>query len=467
MSSQHSRNASDESNATSMSYILEHVLQYPGSYEIPLRTMYTLNCVPRSQPLPKDRSRAHSPNGDSESGSPVTGQIAWTGAESATMNFTSQLMTHLNSLPTQPSSLPPTFIVSFVNRCFHPSLNLVDFPQALTALDYLRDLENRRRKEMIAAFERVHIHADSYESDMESVVESFPGIALWVRNVEGKNKKAESYYAQLWLGLRRWIMINELSMQPFNKLNCMGMLNTLLPPMQNESKYPSPFLNKDTVKGERNGFFEYIRLVQKNGPEVLKPLLNMNRCPGDETGWPSIQKIVDKYTKVAKQMIDDCLATAGPESFERCEMSKGKKTDSGVSFGTERRPSVVPSMHEKQSLEPTLKLATITKGPSALERITREFRRMRVKPRPEVEEIVRIRQPSVTDSMPQLADNTGKKSLKKAKSLASLKFSNGSSVSLSSRKGSDASPPLPQDVSLLKKHRLLYDASIKNGKNHA
>jgi hypothetical protein len=201
MSSNHSRNASDESNVTSMSYILEHVLQYPGSYEIPLRTMYTLNCVPRSQPLPKDLSRTNTANGNSAPSSPT----AWSGAETATMSFTSQLMTHLNSLPTQPSSLPPTFIVNFVNRCFHPSLQVVDFPQALTALDYLRDLETRRRKEMTAAFERVHVHSETYEADMAIMAEKFPGIALWVRNVEGKNRKAESYYAQLYLGLRRWV----------------------------------------------------------------------------------------------------------------------------------------------------------------------------------------------------------------------------------------------------------------------
>jgi hypothetical protein len=188
-----------------MSYILEHVLQYPGSYEIPLRTMYTLNCVPRSQPLPKDPSRTQTPDANSANVSPVTGQISWSGAETAAMSFTSQLMNHLNSLPTQPSSLPPAFIVNFVNRCFHPSLQLVDFPQALTALDYLRDLETRRRKEMKAAFERLHVHAESYESDMVTMAEKFPGIALWVRNVEGKNRKAESYYAQIWLGLRRWV----------------------------------------------------------------------------------------------------------------------------------------------------------------------------------------------------------------------------------------------------------------------
>jgi hypothetical protein len=202
MSSNHSRNGSDESNVTSMSYILEHVLQYPGSYEIPLRTMYTLNCIPRSQPLPKDLSRTNTNSGAS---SPVTGQMTWTGAETATMSFTSQLMAHLNSMPTQPSSLPPTFIVNFVNRCFHPVLHTVDFPQALTALDYLRDLETRRRKEMTAAFERVHVRKETFDADMAGMAEKFPGIALWVRNVEGKNKKAESYYAQLYLGLRRWV----------------------------------------------------------------------------------------------------------------------------------------------------------------------------------------------------------------------------------------------------------------------
>lgn len=209
MSSNHSRNPSEETNGTTNSYnmILEHVLQYPGSYEIPLRTMYTLNCAPRAQPLPRELSRAPTPTGNPGNVSPVSGQSAWNDAESATMNFTSQLMTHINSMPQQPSSLPPTFIISFVSRIFHPSLSLVDFPQALTALDYLRDLENRRRKEMVAAFARVHIHPETFDSDIESMSEKFPGIALWAKNLEGKNKKAELYYAKLWLGVRRWVSL--------------------------------------------------------------------------------------------------------------------------------------------------------------------------------------------------------------------------------------------------------------------
>lgn len=186
--------------------ILEHLLQYPGSYEIPLRTMYTLNCAPRAQPLPKDLSRAPSPTGNPPL-SPTSAHIGWTDPETASMTFTSQLMSHINSMPQQPSSLPPSFILSFVARVFHPSLSLVDFPQALTALDYLRDLDNRWRKEMKAAFARVHIRPETADQDIESMSERYPGIALWAKNLEGKCRKAELYYAKLWLGLRRWVSL--------------------------------------------------------------------------------------------------------------------------------------------------------------------------------------------------------------------------------------------------------------------
>jgi hypothetical protein len=203
MSPNHSRNASEESNATTGSYnmILEHVLQYPGSYEIPLRTMYTLNCVSRAQPLP---SRAPTPTG-SRNTSPITGQNGWNETESATVNFTSQLMSHINSMPHQPSSLPPVFIISFVSRIFPASLSMVDFTQGLAALDYLRDLDNRRKKELMLAFERTEIHLESFDVDVEKISERFPGAALWAKNLQGKAGRADRYYAKIWLGLRRWV----------------------------------------------------------------------------------------------------------------------------------------------------------------------------------------------------------------------------------------------------------------------
>lgn len=258
------------------------------------------------------------------------------------------------------------------------------------------------------------------------------------------------------------MMINELSIQPFNKLNCVGMLNTLLPPTHTQTKPPSPLLDVKTLQRERDGFFEYIRLVQKNGPDVMQTVKDMNKGLEDENGWPAVQRIVDKYLKVSKQLIDDCLATAGPESFERYsdnyKTSKKEKKDSGISFGSStRRPSVGSSLHEQQVPEPMPTFSASVKGPSTLERITREFRRMRVKPRPEIEEIVQIKQRALPGVPPQLPESSSKKSLKKARSLASLKFGNGSSLSLSSRKGSEQ-PSF--NAKEMQKHRQLYEASL-------
>ncbi|KAF1979630.1 hypothetical protein BU23DRAFT_101917 [Bimuria novae-zelandiae CBS 107.79] len=449
MSSNHSRNPSAETTATTNSYnmILEHVLQYPGSYEIPLRTMYTLNCTPRAQPLPKELSRAPSPT-TSVSTSSTSGQMAWNDAETASMNFTSQLMSHINSMPQQPSSLPPTFIVSFVGRVFHPSLSLVDFPQALTALDYLRDLDNRWHKEMRAAFARVHIRPETVDQDIESMSERYPGIALWAKNLEGKSRKADLSYAKLWLGLRRWIMINELSLQPFNKLNCVGMLNTLLPPQPaSGGKLPSTLLTCQTLRQERDSFFYYITQVQKHGPGVLEMLTQ-----GESTKWSVVQKEVDKYLRVAKNIIDDCMATVGTEDFKSVdEPRKGKKTDSGVSFGSQMRPSTSSSIHEKPLPLSPIDTQSAPKGLSKLEKLSREFKRMRVKTRPDVEEMVKLDQ-----DLPMVGDNKGKK-IKKARSLANLRGRNHSStsVSASSRNGSDA---VPFDAEEMKRARAVYES---------
>ena len=43
--------SSGSSSGSSYQSILDHILVNPGSYEIPLRTMYTLNCAPRAQPM--------------------------------------------------------------------------------------------------------------------------------------------------------------------------------------------------------------------------------------------------------------------------------------------------------------------------------------------------------------------------------------------------------------------------------
>jgi hypothetical protein len=238
-------------------------------------------------------------------------------------------------------------------------------------------------------------------------------------------------------------MINELSLQPFNKLNCMGMLNTLLPPRPGGGgKLPSPLLSHECLKQERESFFHYIQQVQKQGPACLAQLTQ-----GETTKWSVVQKQVDKYLRVSKNIIDDCMAIMGTEDFKSVdEPRKGKKTDSGVSFGTDRRPSTASSTHDKVLPEALVDREPAPKGLSKLEKLSREFKRMRVTSRSEVKEMVKMEQ-----ELPMVGENQGKK-IKKTRSLASLRSSTSAAAV---RKGSDA---VPFDAEEMKRARQLYDA---------
>ena len=272
-------------------------------------------------------------------------------------------------------------------------------------------------------------------------------------------------------------MINELSLQPFNKLNCISMLNTLLPPQPPKGanmpvRLPAPLLTSDMMREERDGFFDYIRLVQKSGPGILKRIIEMHKGPEDENGWAPVHHILEKYLKVAKNMIDDCMNTQGTEDFKPVdEVRKGKKTDSGVSFGSDRRPST-GSSHKGKALPDSPIDRSSQKGLSTLERITREFKRMRIKTKPQVEEIVQINYQPAADLAQSPTEAKGKKQVKKARSLANLAHlgRNASSTSLSgslasSRKGSEVAP---FNADEMKRHRMMYEATAasKESKTH-
>lgn len=218
-SSDHSRQGSTSSSneGAALPWILEHLLAYPGSYEIPLRTMYTLNstsiaqppalsqplCPPTSAfareapgnafPVPKSPTLSHH---DKNNPANVSDTAAL---------FKAQLMSQIAQLPSQPCSLPPSFISSFVRRCFPPVIEEVDFPQALTALDYLRDLENRRRKGVMEALSRLGITGT--DGEKEELVKRYPGVLSWIESVEGKERVAVALYTQVYLRLRHWVSI--------------------------------------------------------------------------------------------------------------------------------------------------------------------------------------------------------------------------------------------------------------------
>ena len=187
-----------QSAGSSYPLILDHILSYPGTYEIPLRTMYTLNSAPRAQPLPQQFKQAAA-SGNSGRETPSDLQ------QDPSAQFTSSLMSQISHLPSQPCSLPPSFINSFVRRCFTVELEAVDFPQSLTALDYLKDLEHRRRREAISALHRLGLEPSNLDEELEKVAHHYPGVTSWVRSIREKEKRVEALYTQIYVGLRRWV----------------------------------------------------------------------------------------------------------------------------------------------------------------------------------------------------------------------------------------------------------------------
>ena len=199
--------STSSSEGAAYPWILEHLLAYPGSYEIPLRTMYTLNSTTQAQQ--QQNQTTSSPNStNSVPGNAFPPQRKEEQHNLTTATAAAQLranlMSHISQLPSQPCSLPPSFVTSFVRRCFPRELDQVDFPQALTALDYLKDLEVRRRREVVAALDRLGV--DRADLGERAVLgRKYPGVLRWVIGIEDKERKVEALYTQVFLGLRRWV----------------------------------------------------------------------------------------------------------------------------------------------------------------------------------------------------------------------------------------------------------------------
>lgn len=335
--SRHLRTDSSEStssNGSSYQLILDHILTYPVSYEIPLRTMYQLNCAPRGATCHLPGSNASSSAGSS----PVTPQSTF-GDNTSTQTFTENLMAQIQQLPNQPKDLPPSFITHFLQKCFPSRLVEVDFPQALTGLDYLKDLETRRRREVAATMSRLDIDRGALDADTDSFAAKNPAVAGWVKSIEEKERKIDALYTQLYIGLRRWILINELSLLPFNKHNCVAMLNTLYPPVI--AAQPTAKLTREVLKNQRDGFFKYIQSVEKSGSIVLRTLMQQGKAPADVNGWLAVTRTLGLYLQLATSIIKECsgitdirhVMQPSPRLQGDSQSTRhSKKADSGVSF---------------------------------------------------------------------------------------------------------------------------------------
>ncbi|KKZ60800.1 hypothetical protein EMCG_04541 [[Emmonsia] crescens] len=338
-------------------WIAEHYSQ-PESYEIPLRTMYALNSTagahPPFSPLPQSPgatptspfSREFDGNAFPPSrhlpGHKEEKHSAYNVNSTAAL-FKMHLMSQISQLPSQPCSLPPNFIASFVRRCFPDNLALVDFPQALTALDYLRDLEQRRGKEIKAALEKLGVLDGTFDKD--DLAKRYPGVSSWIDSIMEKDRYAAALYSQVYLRLRHWTLINEMLLPPFNKAHCVAMLNTLFPAVI--SIRPAAHVCERMLMEERHTFFTYICKVEDKGQRVLDPLISKDRRPGESTGWPVVHEYINKYMCSAIDIINECFEVNSRESLEEQSgyrrPNKGRKVDSGISFGSNSDPHHRPS----------------------------------------------------------------------------------------------------------------------------
>lgn len=380
--------------------ILEHILAAPAPNDIPLRTMYTLNSTPRAQPSrPDTPSSAFRPAPSSD----------------AAANFQSSLLNQVSNLKSQPCSLPPAFITGFVRKVFPAELTMVDFPQALTALDYLKDLEWRRRREFRAALQRLGITPEYMA--IPGCFRKHTGLLAWIQQREDNERDFDRLYSELFIAIRRWILINELSLEPFSKQNCLAMLNTMFPPIPNNEPWtqPSRLLTERSLNDYRAGFFEWIKRVETSDASVLDPVMQQGKRPAyldergymveDATGWPAVRDALDIYLDKANACLEDCRTVESIDSFDSegkkkphdstdytlssgRESRSGRKADSGVSFNSSaansnKRPSTSMSTHNRGDYaEPPSPTAAVEarfppakSGPSStMEKITNQIR---------------------------------------------------------------------------------------------
>jgi hypothetical protein len=196
---------SPSADGAAFTWILEHVMQNQGSYEIPLRTMYEIN-LSQSQQLRKTSSKS------SNRGVPLRNAFSRPAANDpgpgaanihdTTAMFKANLMERIAKSPSQPTSLPPSFITSFVRRCFPAELAEADFVQALAALDYLWNLESKRKKTYESALKKLELSEVDDENDDLS---KRPVLAEWLATIKSNNNLAQAHYTQIYVRLRQWV----------------------------------------------------------------------------------------------------------------------------------------------------------------------------------------------------------------------------------------------------------------------
>jgi hypothetical protein len=100
------------------------------------------------------------------------------------------------------SGFPLTLIRQMcLKTVFRPNYNEAEFNQALTALDYLRDLECTRRTALRDAAVQLGITSETWKEVLSEDKEAYS----WVESVQKQELEIESHYANVFIDLRIWV----------------------------------------------------------------------------------------------------------------------------------------------------------------------------------------------------------------------------------------------------------------------
>ncbi|KAI5289366.1 hypothetical protein KEM54_003998 [Ascosphaera aggregata] len=309
------------------SCILDRILDHDGAYDIPLRSIFEFNL------------QAESNTSYAISGSPSAKVQDFSKPikeEDSLAALRSKLLQQVTGRSAaEQCKLPPSFLTSFIRRCFVPDLEYVDFPQALTALDYVKDLESRRVNEVAAVLQKLEHLNGLHHHGLES--SKLAGVIRLKESIIDRSIDAAALYSQVYLSLRQWTMINEMMLTPFNKGNCLAMLNTLFPPKLRAP--PARHVSIQRMANQRHIFLDYIKTVEKDKcTDCLHKLIANKRYNGS-TRWPDTHYYIEKYLVYSNDLITACHQLSYYGNLEGPRTTRRGKQDSGISISSDERPA--------------------------------------------------------------------------------------------------------------------------------
>ncbi|ESZ97839.1 hypothetical protein SBOR_1784 [Sclerotinia borealis F-4128] len=239
--------------------------------------------------------------------------------------------------------LPPEFIRKWcLDKVFTKAEELVDFSQALTGIDYLQDLECRRRE----ALREVALRLKIDKNNWRKVLRADPDARKWVEDIQAQETMIESFYATCFVDLRIWTMLYELKTQPFYKPNVLAMLNTLYPPCIQE--LPNDLIDRDKLRKHRAKFYNFIIEVEREGTGALHDFEILLKNPECKHNWVDTRENLKDYIELACKMIEQSNAvydimffkkSAGIAYRIQSAHSRSTTASSSTSTRTERQGS--------------------------------------------------------------------------------------------------------------------------------